>query len=148
MPVSSDVLLEYRDIVILDSWPVMEWLKDRDPAATVFEALIDRARTRRTSLYLSTINLGEIYYNSWIEWNEARAERTLERLRQLPIFVVHPTAEDAIAAARLKGRYNISYADCFTAVLALELRAPVLTGDIDFLKLAKGGLLEVEWLGR
>ena len=120
MPGSSDALLNSSEIVVLDSWPVMEWLKGRDSAATVFVALIDHAKTGDVSLYLSTSNLGEIYYNTWIDWNEARAERTLERLRQLPII----------------------------AVLALELEAPVLTGYIDFLNLVHDGLLEVEWLGK
>jgi len=55
-------------LFVLDSWPVMEWLKAREPVATRFDELIDLANLGRAHLLMSTINLGEVYYLSWKEW--------------------------------------------------------------------------------
>ena len=38
-------------------------------------------------------------------------------------------------AAKLKERFRIAYADCFAAALALEMNAPLVTGDPDFRKM-------------
>jgi predicted nucleic acid-binding protein len=133
--------------LILDSWPVMEWLKGRKPVTDAFRLLLERARSGRVTLILSDINLGEIYYNSWKEWGEARAEAVLDLLRAHPIQVVHPTEAPVLAAARVKARYAISYADAFAVVLAVEFGGAVLTGDRDFLPLATDGVLNVDWIG-
>ncbi len=147
MPASLVGVAIDRSSLVLDSWPVMEWLKNRYPAADDFEDLLVSARLGRTTLLMSSINLGEIYYNCWNEWNEARADSMLERFPILPIRIVHPTQPDVMFAAWIKGRYKVSYADAFAAVLALEQQAPVLTGDSDFLKMQRGSLIDVEWWG-
>jgi uncharacterized protein len=147
MPASSGGLATAEGTFVLDSWPVMEWLKGRQPLAADFRTLLANARIHKVELVISTINLGEIYYNCWNEWDEGRAEQVRLEFTELPIRVVHPTAADAHFAARLKGRFKVSYADAFAAVLAIELNAPVMTGDRDFLKLKDVGVLSVEWLG-
>ncbi len=133
--------------LVLDSWPIMEWLKAREPAATLFDETIERAKAGHVILLLSTINLGEVLYNCWNVWGEDRAEEIQASFRALPIMIVHPTEEDVRSAARIKGRYKISYADSFTAILAVDCAAPVLTGDPDFLKLLQNGVLAVDWIG-
>jgi len=133
--------------LVLDSWPVMEWLKNRQPVADFFPDLVSLAKLGQVELLMSTINLGEIYYNWWNEWSEARADQTLEVLRALPIMMIHPTEDDALLAPRVKGQHKVSYADAFAAVVALEFNAPGLTGDPDFLKLRAANLIVVQWLG-
>jgi predicted nucleic acid-binding protein len=145
---SSDPHLSGNGTFVLDSWPVMEWLKAREPLVNRFELWMEASRRGDIHLVLSTINLGEIYYNAWNEWSETRAEVALASLKALPILIIHPTEEDALSAARIKGRYKISYADAFAAVLALEFDAPVITGDKDFLKIKQDSLLAVEWVGK
>ena len=49
-----------------------------------------------------------------------------------------------LAAARLKARYAISYADAFAVALAQELGAPVVTGDTEFEQVES--LIDVLWL--
>jgi predicted nucleic acid-binding protein len=125
----------------------MEWLKDRNPVADRLAALLDSAESGTNRLLLSSINLGEIYYNCWKEWDELRADATLILLRKHPIQVIHPTEDAVLKAARMKARYAISYADAFAAVLAVEFGGAVLTGDRDFLPLATDGVLNVDWIG-
>ena len=147
MPGSSAGLLTDSALLVIDSWPVMEWLKEREPTAELFEQILRSARDGDRLLLLSSINLGEIYYNCWNEWDRLRADEVLDGFSDLPIHVVHPTERDVIEAARVKGRYKISYADAFATVLALEYEAPVVSGDPDFLKLRTSGLIAVEWVG-
>ncbi len=52
-----------KSTAVVDSWPVMEWLKGREPAKTRFRAILEDAKFRRLRLVISTINLGEVYYN-------------------------------------------------------------------------------------
>ena len=134
--------------MVLDSWPVMEWLKLREPATTMFDAILDEAKSGRLRLVISTINLGEIYYNCIDVWQQAQADVILADFRELPIEIFHPSQADALRGARIKGLYRGAYGDAFAAVLAMELIAPVATGDPDFLKLRNAGVLTVEWLGK
>ena len=147
MPGSSAGPGSIEQFLVVDSWPVMEWLKQREPVASAFRKIVAAAQNSDVTLLLSTINLGEIYYNSWNEWGQARAERILAEMSDLPIRLVHPTAEDALAAAKIKARFKLAYADAFAAILALEFQAPVLTGDRDFLRVLDGGLISVRWIG-
>jgi predicted nucleic acid-binding protein len=133
--------------LVVDSWPVMEWLKGREPVASRFRALLEAGRRGELRLLLSNINVGEIYYNCWREWGEARANEVLADWPTLPVQLVHPTEAAVLAAARVKAQYAISYADAFAVVLAIEFGGSVLTGDRDFLPLAKDSVLNVDWIG-
>jgi hypothetical protein len=133
MHASSAGLQSPNRVLILDFWPIMEWLKDRNPVADRVALLLDSAKIGINRLLLSSINLGEIYYNCWKEWDEARADATLEMLRKHPIQVVHPTKEVVLRAARVKAQYAIW--------------CSVLTGDREFLPLATDGVLNVDWIG-
>jgi len=91
----------------------MEWLKAREPTATYFDSLIDGARAGRVRLLMSTINFGEVYYSCWNWWDEARAEQLAAVVKALPVEIIHPTADDAFLAARIKGYYKGAYGDAF-----------------------------------
>src|ERR1019366_7685636 len=96
MPASSGGLATGRRAMVVDSWPVMEWLKDRQPIASQFLSLIEEARSLELELPISSINLGEIYYNCWNEWSEKRADEVLSDIFDLPIRLIHPTFEDTL----------------------------------------------------
>jgi len=49
-----------------------------------------------------------------------------------------------LEAARLKAKYRIAYADCFTAALGKLKKAEVITGDPEFRKLSKE--IRVKWI--
>jgi len=147
MPGSLAGLPAIHPILVVDSWPVLEWLKRREPSTNRFRQLLSRAQDAETTLLMSSINLGEVYYNCWIEWGEERAEALRAEFKKLPLLIIHPTEADVLVAARIKGRHRCSYADAFACVLALEFSCPVITGDSDFLKMQMGGAVAVEWWG-
>jgi predicted nucleic acid-binding protein len=135
------------DTLILDSWPVMEWLQQREPATTLFDGLLERALRGQLRLMMSRINFGEILYSCW-KLNKVEADRLFADAEALPVDIISVDDDLVIEAARLKATCNASYADCFAAALAIRHDVPVVTGDKEFLGLVKvQPRLLLNWLG-
>jgi predicted nucleic acid-binding protein len=120
----------------LDAWAVLAFLQREEPAATQVKAALERALRGEAELYLSIINAGEVVYRVGRARGEAEARQTFEQLRRLPLTLLPATEEAVLAAAALKMRHAISYADAFAAGAALAQDATLLTGDPELLALA------------
>jgi predicted nucleic acid-binding protein len=131
-------------IRVLDSWAIVEWMSGSQPAVDRVSKLLSEAERGRGRLYMSAINVGEVYYFLKKNHDDALAEFWRESSRTLPAAIEVPTQEQNWNAASLKGRFAISYADAFAAGLAQKYNCPLVTGDPEF-KLVKG--LELDWLG-
>jgi predicted nucleic acid-binding protein len=132
---------------VVDSWPILEWLRQREPARTRFLALVDSAERGDINLEMSRIIQGEVWYQVAKKWGFDVAPLYRARIANLPITVVSVDDNLVDEAADLKARFSISYADCFAAALAIRRGAAVASGDPDFLKLEAAGLLRVHWMG-
>jgi predicted nucleic acid-binding protein len=130
---------------VLDSWPIVEWIKERQSATDIVNGLFAEAEAGATRLFMSAINVGEVYYHLCKYHSETLAESWRESSRTLPVTIEVPTADEIWDAALLKGRYPIAYADAFAAALAHKYRCPLVTGDPEFRSIAK---LELDWIGR
>jgi PIN domain nuclease of toxin-antitoxin system len=115
--------------VVLDAWAVLAFLNDEPAAGRVEEALL--AGDAR----ISWINLGEAYYDAIRERGEERARDALGRVRTI-LRAELPDQDLVLAAARLKARGGISYADCFAVATAQRHGLPLLTGDPEIIALA------------
>ena len=135
------------ETLIVDSWPVMEWLRQREPARARFAELLDRAERGQIVLQMSRIIRGDLWYQVARRWGIDVYPQYQSLIATLPIQII--SLDDALVdeAAGLKARFSISYADCFAAALAIRQGAPIVTGDPDFLKLETAGLITVHWLG-
>ena len=132
---------------VLDSFAILAYLEGEPGMARVRTLLAEAAKGTLT-LHLSVINLGEVLYIVEREQGLVAAQRVLAALDQLPIQVQPAERSVVLAAARLKARYPISYADAFAVVAAQEHRAVLVTGDPEFKSVETDGLLKVEWLSR
>jgi len=129
---------------VLDAWAVLTWL-ERGAAWPTVQALLEAASGGALELYINMINAGEVYYVLARRRGVLYAEEFLEDLdAALPVRVILPDRALIAQAARLKSRYPISYADGFAAATALELAAPLVTGDPELRTVAG---LQLEWLG-
>ncbi len=137
-----------RPSYVLDTWPMMEWLKGREPAAQALRLLIERGERREVRLRMSVINLGEVYYSSSIVWGQNQADEIFSSVLKLPIVYAAASRTEVLSAARLKAAYQVSYTDGFAASLAIRFKCPLVTGDPDFLKLQSSGVLQLEWIGK
>jgi len=83
---------------------------------------------------MSWINLGEVYYLTMRRRGEALARRAVETL-QRRIDVEEPDVALVMAAAEIKARGRMSYADAFCVATARRHRAAVYTGDPEIVAL-------------
>ena len=130
---------------VLDTWPILEWMNRRQPATDAVEKLFDESLAGSAQLFISAINVGEVYYFLRKTHSERVAESWRELSVTLPATIEVPTANEIWDAALLKGKYPIAYADAFAAALALKHRCPLVTGDPEFRSIPE---LELDWVGR
>jgi len=128
---------------VLDSYAIIAHLSDETGGEQVGK-LLQAAHDKKTRLFLSVINLGEIYYNTCRERGREKAEEAVFMIEQLPITVVIADKEITMAAAGLKSRHPVAYADCFAAALGIIKKARVVTGDSEFKRF--GEAVKVEWI--
>jgi ribonuclease VapC len=108
------------------------------------KGLLAEAEAGTARLFMSAINVGEVYYYVRKYQGEGLAKPWRESSRALPVTIEVPTMEEVWDAALLKGQYPIAYADAFAAALARKYRCPLVTGDPEFRSIAE---LELDWVG-
>jgi predicted nucleic acid-binding protein len=113
--------------VVLDSWAVLRYLEDVEPASTLVAGLLDEDRP-----LMSWINLGEVHYVIRRAQGEDDAMETVRDLRDV-IDVRLPDERLILDAARLKADHPMAYADAFGAALAVAQDATLWTGDPELL---------------
>jgi len=136
--------------VCLDAFALLAWLQDELGADEV-ESYIERAAHEEDFFcYLSTINLGEVFYRLLRVRAVDEAEAFWEDLRRgsLPVNLVEPTRKRIREAARIKGQYPVAYADAFATQVAREKGVPLVTRDPELRVLEDKGLLSIIWLGK
>jgi predicted nucleic acid-binding protein len=120
---------------VLDASALMTFFENRPGADKVEEILTGATDTQRP-LAMSVVNWGEVYYSIWRAHGEKVANAKLQEIAQLPIQVLDVDMELAKLAALLKAQYNLPYADCFAAALAVARKAILVTSDKDFQRAA------------
>lgn len=128
---------------VLDSFALLAHFEDEAGGDRV-RNLLRTARTGKTKLFLSVINFGELYSNTFRERGQKKAEEISFIMEQLPVVIVDADRGITLDAARLKGMHSVAYADCFAAALAIRENAKVVTGDPEFKKFGK--TVAVEWI--
>lgn len=116
---------------VLDSYALLAFFRNEDGAEKV-EQLLNDAVTGKHQLYMTCINAGEVYYMSSRKDGVAKAEIAWKAIRQFPILLIDADLEFTLAAAKLKAKYSISYADAFAAALTIKRKATLITGDDEF----------------
>ena len=112
---------------VLDSWAILEWISGRQTATDAVAQLLAEAEAGTTRLFMSAINVGEVYYFLRKNHSEGLAVSWRESSRTLPVTIEAPAADAIRDAALLKGRYPIACADAFAAALALKYQCPLVT---------------------
>lgn len=133
------------DPYVLDTFGLMALLNEEAGAEQVAEIL----RNANHLIHMSAINLGEAYYIIARRRGLEAAEEAVAAMLGQPNFRLSEASWGRIrAAAAIKARGRLSYADAVAASLANELSAPLLTGDPEFRALEEQGIIEVIWLPR
>ena len=128
---------------VLDSYALLAHFEDEAGGEKV-RKILRAASAGKSRLFLSVINLGELYYISLRERGREMAEQILFLMEQLPIDIVTADMDMTLEAAKLKGAHPVAYADCYAAALAIQKNAKVVTGDPEFKTFER--ILSVEWI--
>jgi ribonuclease VapC len=128
---------------VFDSWALIAFLED-EPAAEEIESLIAQTHELDGDLWVTAINLGEVWYNAARARSDAAADQAIEEILRLGFQVVDADWELTRGAAKIKAKGKIAYADCFAAALAKKQNAELITGDPEFEQLS--GQIKIRWL--
>ena len=126
---------------LLDSHAIIAYLEDEPSAQKVEELLRNNA-----TLYMCSINLGEVYYILLRENGQVQAENALKNIIESDIELIEADWPLVKKAAEIKSKGKISYADCFAIAAANKVGAWVVTGDPEFKIAEKEKIARIEWL--
>jgi ribonuclease VapC len=130
-------------VYVLDSFAMLALMR-LEPGADQVTALLREAEQETTRVFMSLISLGEMAYIVGRRWGAARLRDFLAYVNAVPIEIAPVNQDRVLAAAHVKARHSISYADAFAVALAQELGATVVTGDPEFRSVE--ALVCVQWL--
>lgn len=128
---------------VLDTWAVIAYLED-EPSGEQVEDLIATAHEEQVPIYMSVVNVGEVWYTMAREISEEEANASVKSLRDLRIQFEDADWELTQEAARFKSQHKMSYADAFAAALAKTMKADLVTGDNEFKPL--DGEIKISWV--
>ena len=122
---------------VLDAWAILAFLQGEEPASSHVRKVIEGAQDGTARLFVSIVNIGEVYYRVGKTRDPREADSVLTDLYLLPIEIISADDATVLAAARLKMTHVLSYADAFAAVTAQQKDATLLTGDPELLELKR-----------
>lgn len=119
---------------VLDAYAILCWMQGESGAGHV-EHILDSAGREEMQVFVSIVNLGEVYYRLAKSRHPEKALSFMTdvKRRVFPWKTVPATSARVWAAAKLKGRHPLSYADAFAVQLAQELSAELVTRDPEIL---------------
>jgi predicted nucleic acid-binding protein len=128
---------------VLDSWAVIAYFED-EPAGGQIADLIASAHEAGIPVFMSVVNVGEVWYITAREISTEDANTIVKELRDLRIQFEDAGWELTLEAARFKSQQKMSYADCYAAALAKVKGGSLITGDIDFR--AVEDQIKIQWV--
>lgn len=132
--------------IVLDAWALLALIFKEEPAASEVKELFKDEADSRASVHISWINLGEVYYTIARRKGLEAAEIVLHDIQILPVRLQVPSKADILAAATVKSKYKVSYADAFAVSLAQKINGTIVTGDPEIILLKD--VVTIEQLSR
>ena len=129
--------------VVLDSYALLAYFRGESNGVQV-RALLDKAAAHDIPLRMTDVSYAEVKYTLLKKDGEEAWEEASKILESLPIEFHSTTRALADSAAEFKARFKISLADAFSAALAQQEKAELVTGDPEFRALEKA--IDISWL--
>lgn len=131
--------------VVFDSYAFIAFFRQEAGAKLVRELLVKMA-DGETEGFITTVNIGEVYYMILRKSGPKNATTALDALLKFPLLIVDADLKLTLEAAALKAKYALSYADAFAAALAITKKATLITGDPEFDNLKGEAGFKVKYL--
>jgi predicted nucleic acid-binding protein len=128
---------------VLDSFALIAYFRD-EPGAETVEDLLITAGKKDLPLHMTDVNYAEVRYSIAKKDGIPAWEEASEILAGLPIEFHSTNRALADIAADFKTRFKMSLADAFSAALAKQMEAELVTGDPEFEALEKE--IKIGWI--
>ena len=129
--------------LVFDSWAVLAYLQGEGAAEHLADILAE-AMQAEAPIFMSVVNVGEVWYIVAREVSATEADRSVATLRSWGVEFVAADWPHAKEATTLKSKHRMSYADAFAAALAKARKAELVTGDPEFEQI--GDYAGIRWL--
>jgi predicted nucleic acid-binding protein len=135
-------------IYLLDACALIAFLaEEMGKGFEAVDALFDRAITEKITIYISIVNLVEVFYHFIRANGEEKALEIMREMDSFPVVVLDTISRDVYRdAARLKTRYSMSLGDVFLCATAKSLSATVVTKDHEIEVAEQPENLSVLWI--
>ena len=117
--------------VVFDSYALIAFFRQEEGSKMVRDLLVKMA-SGETEGFMTTVNVGEVYYMVSRKSGPKNAATALDALLKFPLVIVDADLKLTLEAAALKAKYALSYADAFAAALTIAKKATLITGDAEF----------------
>lgn len=121
---------------ILDSFALLAYFRNENGADEIEDLLVGASEGKHT-LKMTVVNAGEVYYMSVRKDGKNAAEKVWEALSNFPIEFIPIDIAFSLEAAKIKASFKLSFADAFAAVLTINMKGILITGDKEFLNLSE-----------
>jgi predicted nucleic acid-binding protein len=131
--------------IVFDSYALITFFR-QEPGYELVKELLVKIAADEAEGYITTINIGEVYYMICRKSNQKNAEVALDALLKFPLQIIEADLKLSLEAARLKAKYALSYADAFAAAITIQKKAILITGDDEFENLKNEAGFKVKYL--
>ena len=122
---------------VLDANAVMRYFEvGSSGGGEKVRTLFEQSERNQARLFMSVINMGEVFYVLLKYLGEQRAREYILAL-QHAVTMVEADTSHAMEAATLKHKYKLGYADSFAAALAFASKATLVSADACFENVGK-----------
>ena len=128
---------------VFDSYAFLAFFQG-EPGGRQVKEILTLALEGEVVVYVSAINIGEIFYISARKFGFEKAQEIINDLKRLPVTIEEIDLEKVLEAASIKAKFPLAYADAFAAALAERLDAVLVTGDPEFKALKES--ISILWL--
>jgi ribonuclease VapC len=103
-----------------------------EPGADVVEQILLKTRKNKTTLIMSAVNYGELFYAVLKKSGNTAALKARDMIDAIPVKIIDVNRDIALLAGSYKAANKMSFADCFCAATARIYGASIVTGDREF----------------
>ena len=131
--------------IVFDSFAFIALFRN-EPGKDFVKDLLVKMSNDEIEGYITTINIGEIYYMICRKSNAKAADIAMEALKQFPLHIVDADLKLTMEAAAIKANHSMSYADAFAVALTINKKATLITSDDEFDSLVGEANFKVKYL--
>ena len=133
---------------LFDACALIAYLnEEKEEGFEKVDELLSRAEAGEITIYMSIVNLVEVYYGYIRNCGVAIADEIMRPVSGFPMRVISNITDDIYReTARFKGIYPMSLADAFLCSTAKSLSATIVTKDGEIAGPEKEERLPVLWI--